>query len=50
MSDKAVGSGKVTAADRASLVFEAFAVNQVYIYNHPRAVGAGQARLQDIRR
>jgi NAD(P)-dependent dehydrogenase (short-subunit alcohol dehydrogenase family) len=48
MSDKAVSSGKVTAADVARLVFEAIAVNQFYIYSHPRAIGSVQSRLEDI--
>jgi len=48
MSDKAVSSGKVTAADVASMVFEAIAVNQFYIYSHPRAIGSVQSRLEDI--
>jgi len=48
MSDKAVGSGKVTAADVAQKVFDAVAANQFYIYSHPKAIGSVQARLEDI--
>lgn len=48
MSDKAVGSGKVTAADVAQKVFDAVAGNQFYIYSHPKAIGSVQTRLEDI--
>lgn len=48
MSDKAVGSGKVTAADVAQKVFDAIAANQFYIYSHPKAIGSVQTRLEDI--
>ena len=37
MSDKAVGSGKITAAEVAQKVFDAIARNQFYIYSHPKA-------------
>ncbi len=48
MSDKAVTSGKVTAAEVAQKVFDAVAANQFYIYSHPKAIGAVQVRLEDI--
>ena len=48
MSDKAVGSGKVSAADVAQKVFDAVAANQFYIYSHPKAIGSVQVRLEDI--
>ena len=48
MSDKAVGSGKVSAAEVAQKVFDAIAANQFYIYSHPKAIGAVQTRLEDI--
>ena len=48
MSEKAVSSGKVSAADVARLVFDAIAANQFYIYSHPRALGSVQTRLEDI--
>jgi NAD(P)-dependent dehydrogenase (short-subunit alcohol dehydrogenase family) len=48
MSDKAVGSGKVTAADVAQKVFDAVAAGQFYIYSHPQAIGSVQTRLEDI--
>lgn len=48
MSDKAVGSGKVSAADVAKKVFDAIAANQFYIYSHPKSIGSVQVRLEDI--
>jgi NAD(P)-dependent dehydrogenase (short-subunit alcohol dehydrogenase family) len=48
MSDKAVGSGKVTAAEVAQMVFDAIAANRFYIYSHPKAIGSVQTRLEDI--
>ena len=48
MSDKAVGSGKVSAAEVAQKVFDAIEKNQFYIYSHPKAIGAVQTRLEDI--
>jgi len=48
MSDKAVGSGKVSAADVAQKVFDAIVANQFYIYSHPKALASVQVRLEDI--
>ena len=48
MSQKAVGSGKLTAQDIASKVFAAVADNQFYIFSHPHALGNVQARMEDI--
>ena len=48
MTDKAVGSGKVTAAQVAQKVFDAVAANQFYIYSHPKAIGSVQTRLEDM--
>ena len=48
MSDKAVGSGKVTAANVAQMVFDAVAARQFYIYSHPRSIKSVQTRLEDI--
>ncbi|MEO7887412.1 MAG: SDR family oxidoreductase [Polaromonas sp.] len=48
MTGKAVGSGKVTAADVAQLVFDAIAANQFYIYSHPKAIHSVQTRLEDV--
>ena len=48
MSDKAVGSGKVSAADVAAKVFAAMLDRQFYIYSHPRALCSVQTRLEDV--
>ena len=48
MSDKAVGSGKVSAAEVAQKVFDAIATNQFYIYSHPKAIATVQTRMEDI--
>ncbi len=48
MSDKAVGSGKVSAADVAQMVFDAVAQDHFYIYSHPKAINSVQTRLEDI--
>ena len=48
MTDKAVGSGKVTAAEVAQKVFDAISANQFYIYSHPKAIGSVQTRLEDV--
>ena len=48
MSDKAVGSGRVSAADVAQKVFDAMAAGQFYIYSHPKAIGSVKVRLEDI--
>ena len=48
MSDKAVSSGKVSAADTARLVFEAIGSDQFYIYSHPQALGNVQMRMEAI--
>ena len=48
MSEKAVGSGKVSAADVALKVFAALRENQFYIYSHPRALASVQHRMEDV--
>lgn len=48
MTDKAVGSGKVTAAEVAQKVFDAITANQFYIYSHPQALGSVQTRMEDV--
>ena len=48
MSDKAVGSGKVTAAEVAQKVFDAISAGQFYIYSHPKAIASVQTRLEDV--
>ena len=48
MLDKAVGSGKVSAADVAKKVFDAVRSEQFYIYSHPQALGNVHKRMQSI--
>jgi NAD(P)-dependent dehydrogenase (short-subunit alcohol dehydrogenase family) len=48
MSDKAVGSGKVSAADVAAKVFDAMRESRFYIYSHPKALASVQTRLEDV--
>ena len=48
MSDKAVGSGKVTAAQVAQKVFDAIAADQFYVFSHPKALGNVQSRMEAI--
>ncbi len=48
MSDKAVSSGKVTAAEVAALVFDAIAADRFYIFSHPRALGNVRTRMEGI--
>jgi NAD(P)-dependent dehydrogenase (short-subunit alcohol dehydrogenase family) len=47
-SDKAVGSGKLTAADVANAVFAALEADQFYIYSHPHALAGVQERMEDL--
>ncbi|MBX3642403.1 MAG: SDR family oxidoreductase [Rubrivivax sp.] len=48
MTDRAVGSGKVTAANVAQQVFDALREQRFYIYSHPRALGSVQSRMEDL--
>ena len=48
MSDKAVSSGKVTAAQIAQFVFDAIAESRFYIFSHPKSLASVQTRLEDI--
>jgi NAD(P)-dependent dehydrogenase (short-subunit alcohol dehydrogenase family) len=48
MSDKAVSSGKVTAAQVAQWVFDACADNRFYVFSHPKSLASVQVRLEDI--
>jgi NAD(P)-dependent dehydrogenase (short-subunit alcohol dehydrogenase family) len=47
-SDKAVSSGKVTAAEVAQMVFDAISADRFYIFSHPRALGNVRARMEGI--
>jgi NAD(P)-dependent dehydrogenase (short-subunit alcohol dehydrogenase family) len=48
MSDKAVGSGKVSAAEVAQKVFDAVQAGQFYIYSHPQALSLVSQRMQAV--
>ncbi len=48
MSEKAVSSGKISAADVAQLVFDAIEADRFYIYSHPQALASVQTRLEDV--
>jgi NAD(P)-dependent dehydrogenase (short-subunit alcohol dehydrogenase family) len=48
MSDKAVSSGRVTAAMVAQFVFDALAEDRFYIFSHPQALANVQTRMEDI--
>ncbi len=48
LTDKAVGSGRVTATQVAQLVFDAVRAKQFYVYSHPKALKSVQTRMEDI--
>jgi len=48
MTDKAVSSGKVTAAEVAQKVFDAMASDRFYIFSHPKALGNARSRFDAI--
>lgn len=48
MTDKAVGSGKISAAQVAQFVFDAIAKRRFYIYSHPKTLVGVQLRFEDI--
>jgi NAD(P)-dependent dehydrogenase (short-subunit alcohol dehydrogenase family) len=48
VSEKAVSSGKVSAAQVAERTFDAVRDGQFYIYSHPQALGNVQTRMEDI--
>lgn len=48
MGQKAVTSGKVSAAQVARMTFEAVAADQFYVYSHPNALGNVETRMRAI--
>lgn len=48
LGEKAVSSGKLTAAQIAQFVMDAVAAERFYIFSHPHALGAVQTRADDI--
>lgn len=47
-TDKAVSSGKLSAADVARMVFDAMDEERFYIFSHPQALQGVQTRLEDV--
>ena len=47
MSEKAVTSGRVTAAQVVGFVFDAMAADRFYIYSHPQALSNVRTRMED---
>ncbi len=48
MSNKAVSSGKISAAEVAQWTFDAIRDEKFYIYSHPGALGNVQQRMEEI--
>ena len=48
MSDKAVSSGKLSAAEVAAMVFAASDAGQFYVFSHPKALASVQTRMEDM--
>ena len=48
MSEKAVSSGKVTAAQVAQMVFDAISADRFYIFSHPKAMENVRLRMDCI--
>ena len=47
MTDKAVSSGKISAAQVAQFVFDAMDERRFYIYSHPKALAGVQTLMED---
>jgi NAD(P)-dependent dehydrogenase (short-subunit alcohol dehydrogenase family) len=48
LGEKAVSSGKLTAAQIAQFVMDAVAQQRFYVFSHPHALGPVQTRMEDI--
>jgi NAD(P)-dependent dehydrogenase (short-subunit alcohol dehydrogenase family) len=48
LSEKAVKSGKVSAAEVAAFVFDAIRAEAFYVYSHPNSLAPVHARFEDI--
>jgi short-subunit dehydrogenase len=48
LGEKAVSSGKLTAAQIAQLVMDAAAQERFYVFSHPHALAPVQTRMEDI--
>ena len=47
-SEKAVVSGRLTAAEVAHLTFDAVRENRFYVITHPKMLASVELRLQDV--
>ena len=48
LGEKAVSSGKVSAAQVAQFVLDAVAEGRFYVFSHPQALAPVQTRMEDI--
>ena len=48
MSNRAVNSRKITAAEVASKLFDAITANEVYVFSLPKALGNVKSRMESI--
>ena len=48
LTEKAVGSSKVSAADVAKLTFDAIREGRFYVFSHPQALGAVKERMEAL--
>lgn len=48
LTEKAVGAGKVSAADVARLTFDAIRAGRFYVFSHPQALGAVAERMDAL--
>ena len=48
MNDRAVGRGRLSAADIARFVFDAVDADRFYVFSHPHALASVQTRLEDV--
>jgi hypothetical protein len=48
MIQKAVGAGKVSAAQVAQFVFDALRERRFYVFSHPHALRNVQTRMEDV--
>jgi len=48
MMEKAVASGRLTAADMSAATFEAIRAKRFYVFSHPHALGSVRQRMDDL--
>ena len=47
-SEKAIGSGRLSAAEVARMTFDAVRENRFYVITHPKMLASVELRLQDV--